>query len=148
VPLEYERGYHVTLAEPGIEMPLPLIVGDVRFAITPLRIGLRLAGTIEFGGLRAPANPRRQEMLLRHAKACLPGLRTEQASRWMGFRPSLPDSLPVIGRSPDHRNVYFAFGHGHLGVTMAAVTGRIIADLAAERPPPIDVTPFRIDRFR
>jgi D-amino-acid dehydrogenase len=148
VPLDYERGYHVTIPEPGIDMPLPLIVGDVRFAITPLSIGLRLAGTIEFGGLRAPANPRRQAMLLRHAKACLPALRTEGSSRWMGFRPSLPDSLPIIGRSVDHRNVYFAFGHGHLGVTMAAVTGRIIADLAAGRPPPIDITPFRVDRFR
>jgi D-amino-acid dehydrogenase len=147
VPLEYERGYHVTVPEPGIELPLPMIAGDVRFAMTPLSIGLRLAGTIEFGGLAAPPNRRRQEMLLRHAKACLPGLRTEKVSQWMGFRPSLPDSLPVIGTSPDYRNVYFAFGHGHLGVTMAAVTGRIIADLAAGRPPPIDITPFRIDRF-
>jgi D-amino-acid dehydrogenase len=147
VPLEHERGYHVTLPEPDIELRLPIIVGDVRFAVTPLAIGLRLAGTIEFAGLRAPPNPSRYEMLLRHAKACLPGLNSSRATRWMGFRPSLPDSLPVIGRSPSHHNVYFAFGHGHLGVTMAAVTARMVADLAAGRAPPIEVTPFRIDRF-
>jgi D-amino-acid dehydrogenase len=148
VPLDTERGYHVTLADPGIDLPVPLIAGDVRFAITPMRMGVRLAGTIEFAGLRAPPDPRRHRMLLRQGRACLPGLNIDKPSLWMGFRPSLPDSLPVIGRSPGHANAYFAFGHGHLGVTGAAITGRIVAALAAGRRPPIDIEPFRIDRFQ
>jgi D-amino-acid dehydrogenase len=147
VPLDWERGYHVTLADPGIDLPVPIIAGDVRFAITPMRMGVRLAGTIEFAGLRAPPNARRHAMLLRQGKSCLPGVNTDKPSLWMGFRPSLPDSLPVIGRSPAHANVFFAFGHGHLGLTGAAITARIVADLAAGRRPTIDVEPFRIDRF-
>jgi D-amino-acid dehydrogenase len=147
VPLDTERGYHVTLADAGIELPVPIIVGDVRFAVTPMTMGVRLAGTVEFAGLRAPPNQRRQDMLVRLARRCFPGLRTDRQSRWMGFRPALPDSLPVIGRSPQHSNVYFGFGHGHLGVTGGAITGKIIADLAAGRPPQIDVAPFRVDRF-
>lgn len=147
IPLDYERGYHVTLAEPGIALDLPVIVGDVRFAITPMRAGIRLAGTVEFAGLRAPPNPRRHEMLIRQAQRCLPGLDVSRPSRWMGFRPSFPDSLPVIGRSPSHANVYFGFGHGHLGLTSAAVTGMAIADLAANRAPAFDLTPFSVARF-
>ncbi len=147
VPLEVERGYHVTLAAPGIALPVPVIVADVRFAVTPMTMGVRLAGTIEFAGMQAPPAPRRQDMLVRLARLCFPGLSAEHQSRWMGFRPSMPDSLPVIGKSPRHSNAYFGFGHGHLGVTQGAMTGRIIADLAAGRRPPIDVTPFSIERF-
>jgi D-amino-acid dehydrogenase len=147
VPLDYERGYHVTLPEPNVEMRLPVIVGDIRFAITPMQAGLRLAGTVEFAGLEAAPNPRRHALLANQAQRCLPGLNTAKASYWMGFRPSLPDSLPVIGRSPTHTNVYFAFGHGHLGLTSAAVTGAAIADLAAARTPALDLAPFSIARF-
>jgi D-amino-acid dehydrogenase len=147
VPLEAERGYHVTLPRPGIELETPLILGDAKFAVTPMAMGLRLAGTIEFGGTKAPALPGRFEALLNNAARAFPGLDTNGGSRWMGFRPSLPDSLPVIGRSPRHDNAFFAFGHGHLGLTSAGITGKAIADLAAGRPPDFDLSPFRIDRF-
>ncbi len=147
VPLESERGYHVMLADPGIAMELPAIVGDVRFSITPMATGIRLAGTIEFAGIDPPPNPRRHEALLGHARRVFPGLKTDAQTRWMGHRPSLPDSMPVIGRSPHFANAYFGFGHGHLGLTSAAITGRAIADMAAGRAPPFDPAPFRVERF-
>ena len=146
-PLDTERGYHVTLAEPEVEPALPIVSGDFRFGITPMAMGVRLAGTVEFGGLDAPPNPARHQLLIKHAKTILPGLNTQLPSYWMGHRPSMPDSLPVIGRPPRFRNAYLAFGHGHLGLTVAAVTGKAIAALAADRPPPFDLTPFRPERF-
>src|SRR6185295_411026 len=103
--------------------------------------------TIEFAGLEAPANPKRWDIMARRARGLLPGLKPEMRSTWMGFRPSMPDSLPVIGPSPRHRDVYYAFGHGHVGLTLGAATGRIIADLIAERPQGIDIEPYRIMRF-
>jgi D-amino-acid dehydrogenase len=147
LPLESERGYHVTLPEPGINLEMPMIVGDIRFAVTPMLSGLRLAGTIEFAGLKAAPNPRRHEALIHNARRVFPGLKTEQQTRWMGHRPSLPDSLPVVGPSPQYSNVFFNFGHGHLGLTTAAVTGRAIADMIAGRQPVFDATPFRANRF-
>ncbi len=146
-PLDTERGYHVMLTEPDIELAVPVIAGDVRFSITPMASGIRLAGTIEFAGLDAPPNPKRHDVLLGHGQRVFPGLKAEKQSRWMGFRPSLPDSMPVIGGSPHFSNLYFGFGHGHLGLTSAAITGRVIADLAAGRTAPFDLTPFRVDRF-
>jgi len=147
LPLDTERGYHVTVTEPEVEIDLPIISGDLRFCITPRARGLRIGGTVEFAGLKALPDPSRQAAMVKHAQRMLPGLRIESATYWMGFRPSMPDSLPVIGRSSRHANAYFAFGHGHVGLTLAAVTGRIIADLAAGRPPAIDLRPFRPDRF-
>ncbi len=147
LPLETERGYHVTLADPGVDVGLPIASGDLRFCVSPLAPGLRLAGTVEFAGLDAPPDPSRQAVMVEHAQRMLPGLRLEGATYWMGFRPSMPDSLPVIGRSSHHANAYFAFGHGHVGLTLAAVTGRIVADQAVGRPPAFDLQPFRADRF-
>lgn len=147
VPLDTERGYHVTLAEPGVGVDIPMMVGDIRFAVTPMRAGLRLAGTTEFAGLKAAPNPARHEALLANARRVFPDLKSERQTRWMGHRPSLPDSMPVIGPSPRYANVFFGFGHGHLGLTSAAVTGQAIAALAAGRAPLFDTTPFAIDRF-
>ena len=147
VPLDTERGYHVTLPEPGIDPRLPVVSSELRFCVTPMAMGLRLAGTVEFAGLDAPPDPTRHQVMLKHAKRLYPGLNTTGASYWMGHRPSLPDSLPVIGRAPRHANAYLAFGHGHIGLTTAAITGRAIADQVAGRPPPFDLAPFRADRF-
>jgi D-amino-acid dehydrogenase len=147
VPLDTERGYHVTLSDPGIKVIAPVVLSDAKFAVTPMLSGLRLAGTIEFGGTRAPALEGRFEALLKNARIAFPGIDTRKASRWMGFRPSFPDSLPVIGRAPRHDNMYFAFGHGHLGLTLAGVTGKALADLAGNRPGGFNLSPFRIDRF-
>lgn len=147
VPLDTERGYHVTLPDPGVNVMSPVIMSDTKFAVTPMLSGLRVAGTIEFGGTAAPALDGRYEALLRNARAAFPGINTSGGSRWMGFRPSLPDSLPVIGRSPRHDNVLFGFGHGHLGLTLAGITGKTLADLASRRPTDFDLSPLRIDRF-
>jgi glycine/D-amino acid oxidase-like deaminating enzyme len=145
-PLDTERGYHVML-ENNIDLRVPLVFADHRFSVTPMTDGIRLGGTVEFAGLAAAPNPRRWDVMAERARSMLPGLKSEMRSTWMGFRPSMPDSLPVIGPSPRHANVYYAFGHGHLGLTLGAVTGRMIADLVAQRPPAVDASPYRITRF-
>lgn len=147
VPLETERGYHVTLPASGIDLPTAMTIGDRRFAVTPMSVGLRLAGTIEFAGLEAAPNPKRFDALLDNARHAFPTLRADDETRWMGHRPSLPDSMPVVDRAPKYGNAYFNFGHGHLGLTSAAVTGQAVADLAANRQPQFDLKPFRSTRF-
>ncbi|MFQ5773308.1 MAG: NAD(P)/FAD-dependent oxidoreductase [Kiloniellaceae bacterium] len=146
-PLDTERGYHVQFPDPGVMPRLPVYSTERGIVATPLDLGLRVAGTVELGGLEAPPNWDRAEVLLAQAKRWFPGVRTEGASRWMGFRPSMPDSLPVIGRSPRFSNVVFAFGHGHCGMMMGPRTGQIVAALLADRDPGIDMTPYRVDRF-
>ena len=146
-PLDTERGYHVQFPEPGVLPRLPVYSTERAFVATPLEMGLRLAGTVELGGLEAPPNWNRAEVLLRHARRWFPGLRTEGMTRWMGFRPSMPDSLPVIGRAPRFSNVFFAFGHGHCGMMMGPRTGQIVAASLAGRDPGLDMTPYRVDRF-
>ncbi len=146
-PLDTERGYHVQFPAPGVVPRLPVYSTERGFLATPLSTGLRLAGTVELGGLAAAPNGDRAEVLLRHARRWFPNLRTEGMTRWMGFRPSMPDSLPVIGRSPRFSNVIFAFGHGHCGMMMGARTGEIVAALLAGRDPGLDMTPYRVERF-
>ncbi len=147
VPLDTERGYHVTLPQPGKMPRLPLYSGDHSFAVTPLSCGLRLAGTVELGGLAAPPNFARAEKLMRHARRMFGAIDETGRSDWMGYRPSLPDSLPVIARGRRFANTFFAFGHGHLGLTLGPLTGRLIADLALDRDPGLSLLPYRIDRF-
>jgi D-amino-acid dehydrogenase len=147
VPIEAERGYHVTYSDPGLEIPLPVHVSDAKVFVTPMEMGVRIAGQAEFAGIYAEPNYQRAEVLESHMKRMFPGTRATDSTRWMGRRPSMPDSLPVIGASRKHRNVYYAFGHGHLGLCGGAPTGRLVADLLAGRPTPIDLTPFRADRF-
>ena len=147
VPLETERGYNTTLPAPGVTLNNQVIFGTGKFVMTPLEMGLRIGGAAEFAGLDAPANFARSKALLKQAARALPGLRTEGGTEWMGHRPTLPDTLPVIGRSTRHRNIFYAFGHGHLGLTQAPTTGRLIAELAAGETPSIDLTPFQVDRF-
>jgi D-amino-acid dehydrogenase len=145
-PLDTERGYHVML-DNEIDLRVPLLCADHKFSITPMTEGIRLAGTVEFAGLKAPPNPKRWDVMTARSRTLLPGLKSEPRSTWMGYRPSMPDSLPVIGPSPRHQNVYYAFGHGHLGLTLGGVTGRLIADLVAPRTPLVDPTPYRVQRF-
>jgi D-amino-acid dehydrogenase len=146
-PLDTERGYHVMFPDAGLDVRRAMLWSKRGFGITPMQHGLRLAGTVEFGGLDLPANWNRAEVLRRHARYLFPDLNETGMERWMGFRPSMPDSLPVIGRSPRYANAYFAFGHGHLGLTLGAVTGRLVADLAAGKRPGLDPAPFAIERF-
>ncbi len=147
VPLVGERGYHVTLPDPGVSTEMPVMSGDCHFAMTTMEMGLRAAGTAEFASLDAPPNYNRARVLLTHLKRIFPTVNTEGYSEWMGMRPSLPDSLPVIGASPHFPSTYFAFGHSHAGLMGSVITGRTIADLIASRTPALDPVPFRIDRF-
>jgi D-amino-acid dehydrogenase len=145
--LESERGYTTTLPSPGIEVGRELIFAERKFVATPLSCGLRIGGAAEFGGLAAPANFKRSRALVELARQYLPGLKTEGGIEWAGHRPTTPDSLPVIGRSMHRPNVFYAFGHGHLGLTQAATTGRLVCDLILGRKPAVDMAPFSIERF-
>jgi D-amino-acid dehydrogenase len=146
IPLETERGYNTTLPVSAFDVKRQLIFSGHGFVITPLQTGLRVGGAVELGGIERPPNFARSKAMLEKAKRFLPGLDPSGGREWMGFRPSLPDSLPVIGaaRAP---NVYYAFGHGHLGLTQSAATGRLIRDLVLGQTPPLDLTPFRPQRF-
>ena len=147
VPLDTERGYHVMLPHPGALPQRPVASGDHEFIATPMEHGLRLAGTVELAGLDAPPNLQRADVLLRAAREMFPGLRDDGMTTWMGFRPSMPDSIPVIGPAPGEPRVFLGFGHGHLGLTFGAITGLLLSDLIAGRPPRVDLAPFRADRF-
>jgi D-amino-acid dehydrogenase len=147
VPLDTERGYVVVLPRSGVTLGRALISGDYHFALTPMDAGLRLAGTDELAGLKAPPNPARAEKLVKSARRLFPQLGSEGSTWWMSYRPSFPDSLPVIARSPRYPSAFLAFGHGHLGLSLAAVTGRLIAELASGERPSVDLAPYRPDRF-
>jgi D-amino-acid dehydrogenase len=151
VPLDTERGYHAMVKDPEVRPRLPIMDAERKFVATPMEEGLRMAGTVEFAGLRAPPDWRRARVLLRHGQAMFPRLARdigeERLSLWMGFRPSMPDSLPVIGPTRRFPNAFLAFGHGHVGLIGAPMTGRTIADLIAGRAPSIDVAPFSPARF-
>jgi D-amino-acid dehydrogenase len=147
VLLESERGYNTTLPLPAVALAREVIFAERKFVATPLSIGLRIGGAAEFGGLAATPNYRRSEALVELASRYLPDLRRDGGRAWAGHRPATPDSLPVIGPSPRHGGVYYAFGHGHLGLTQAATTGKLIADLVGGRAPPFDLSPYSISRF-
>ena len=147
LPLDTERGYHVTCPNPGISVSHTVVEGDYKFAMNPMAMGVRFAGMVELGGVDAPENPRRVEVIKRLAKRMYPKLRLEGATQWMGRRPSMADGLPVIGPSPRHENLWLAFGHGHTGMVAGPMTGRIIAGMITGPMPNIDVTPYRADRF-
>jgi D-amino-acid dehydrogenase len=147
IPLETERGYNTTLPVTAFDLKRQLTFGGHGFVVTPLSCGVRVGGAVELAGLDAPPNFRRSEILLAKAKRFMPGLATEGGTQWMGFRPSLPDSLPAIGAAARDARVTYAFGHGHLGLTQAAATARLVADLMAGRPSALDLAPFRPQRF-
>ena len=147
LPLDTERGYHVTCPDPGITVSHTVMETDHKFVANPMAMGVRFAGMVEMAGVDAPANPRRAVVIKRLAKRMYPKLRLDGATQWMGRRPSMPDGLPVIGPSPRHENLWLAFGHGHTGMVAGPMTGRIIAGMITGPMPNIDVTPFRADRF-
>lgn len=151
VPLETERGYHLAL--PGVDSGLrrPIIHGETNVGLTQMNEGLRVGGTVELAGLDAPPTPGRAAGIYRKARAMLadPAIDRDAARvEWMGYRPTLPDYLPAIGAVPGRRNLWFAFGHQHVGLSLAARTGQIIAALATGRPAGIDLSSFRPNRFQ
>lgn len=151
LPLESERGYHLMIRDPEVTTRVSVMDGERKFVVTPMEAGLCIAGTVELAGIDAPPNWNRAHIMLQHGHKMLPGLSSECAperlSTWMGHRPSFPDSLPVIDHSRRSSDVLYAFGHGHVGMVGAPMTGRIVADLMAGRAPALDMTPFRADRF-
>ncbi|GHD18287.1 NAD(P)/FAD-dependent oxidoreductase [Tianweitania populi] len=146
IPLETERGYNTTLPTTAFDVKRQLIFSGDGFVITPLETGLRVGGAVELAGLVRPANYERSKAMLTKAQRFLPGLDPSGGREWMGYRPSMPDSLPVISRARAN-NVFYAFGHGHLGLTQAAATGSLIRDLVLDQTPSLDLNPFRADRF-
>lgn len=147
VPLDTERGYHVVADGWRGQFDIGIASMDRMTIMTPLDAGLRITGFVEFGGLDLPPSPDRLATLNRHLSELLPGTDMPVRSEWMGFRPSLPDHLPVIGACPGDTRVLYAFGHQHLGLTLAGVTADAITSLMSGAPPVLDLSPFRIDRF-
>lgn len=147
IPLETERGYNTTFASCDFDLRTHVTFSRHGFVVSKIGEGVRIGGAVELGGLQLPPNYKRAEILLRKAKSFLTGFDPEGGTQWMGFRPSLPDSLPVIGRSPTAERVIYAFGHGHLGLTQSAGTAELVAALAAGRTPEISLAPFAPQRF-
>jgi D-amino-acid dehydrogenase len=153
LPIEAERGYSLTLPVSTSEKHMlsrPVASAERKFIITPMTNMLRFSGTVEYAGLSAKENNKRADMLKDNAKfimSSLPKNEAKKNKRWMGCRPSLPDSLPVIGSAPEHSNIFFALGHQHLGLTQGAITGKLIGQLVDGDKTDIDITPFCISRF-
>ena len=146
IPLDTERGYHVHFKGHDHLLSRPVIFLNRGFGITPMEQGLRVVGTVEFGGLDNPLSKKRILNLVNNAKYLFPEL-SEHQDEWLGFRPSLPDSLPVIGPSKNYKNLFYAFGHHHLGWTLGAITGKIIAGMLAGENTNLDLTPYSSLRF-
>ena len=146
IPLDTERGYHVHFKGHDHLLSRPVIFLNRGFGITPMEQGLRVVGTVEFGGLDNPLSKKRILNLVNNAKYLFPEL-SEHCDEWLGFRPSLPDFLPVIGPSKNYKNLFYAFGHHHLGWTLGAITGKIITGMLAEENTNLNLTPYSSLRF-
>jgi D-amino-acid dehydrogenase len=148
VPLETERGYHAMLFDAETMPRLPISNKTRAFGVTPMEDGLRVAGTVEIAGLDAPPNEQRAKILVEHARRMFPAISGARVRYWMGFRPSTPDSLPILGPAPGRPGLHFVFGHGHFGMTGGPPSGRIVARLIAGQAPGLDPTPYAVQRFR
>jgi len=146
IPLDTERGYHVHFKDCDHLLSRPVIFQNRGFGITPMEQGLRVVGTVEFGGLDNPLTKSRVKNLINNAKYMMGDL-PEHEDEWLGFRPTLPDYLPVIGPSKKHKNVYYCFGHHHLGWTLGPISGKIISGMIAEENTNLDLKPYSSLRF-
>ncbi len=146
IPLDTERGYHVHFKNMDHLISRPVIFLDRGFGLTPMNQGLRAVGTVELGGLKNPLSKKRIDYLIKCAKELLPQLKEHQ-DEWLGFRPTLPDFLPIMGPSLKNKNIIYAFGHHHLGWTLGAVTGKIISGIAAGEKTNLDLSPYSSKRF-
>ena len=147
IPLETERGYHTQIMAPGISMRHSIIWPAKAFMVTPTAGGIRIGGTVEMAGIDAAPDYRRAKITVKRAREALPDLQVRETSEWMGHRPAFPDTVPLMSASAKHRGLYYATGHGHLGLTYAATNARLMGDLISGVTPPIDLTPYRVDRF-
>ena len=147
IPLDTERGYHVHFKGMENLLTRPVIFLDRGFGLTPMNQGLRAVGTVELGGLKNPISKKRIQYIVNCAKELLPQLEKHD-DEWLGFRPTLPDFLPVLGPSKNNKNIVYAFGHHHLGWTLGAITGKIVAGLLANEKTNLDLLPYNSARFR
>ena len=147
VPLETERGYHITVRNPGVMPKYPIMYTAGKLVATPMSSGLRFAGLVEFGGLESEPDYRRARTLLTHARRLFPQIDLSDFSEWMGHRPALPDSLPVIGPASAVTNVWYAFGHQHIGMMSGPKTGRALAELIDGEQPDLNLAPYSVKRF-
>ena len=146
IPLDTERGYHVHFKDMEHLISRPVIFLDRGFGMTPMNQGLRAVGTVELGGLKNPPSKKRIDYIIRCAKELLPQLKKHD-DEWLGFRPTLPDFLPILGPSLKNKNIIYAFGHHHLGWTLGAITGKIISKIVAEEKTNLDLSPYSSKRF-
>jgi D-amino-acid dehydrogenase len=147
IPLVTERGYHTQIMQPGMTLDHALIWPARAFVVSPTAGGIRVGGTVELASIDAKPDWRRADVTLRHAQRALPGLQAKDTTRWMGHRPALPDTVPIISASARTRGLFYATGHGHLGLTNAATTARLIGQMIRGETPDIDLAPYRIDRY-
>jgi|TARA_B100001105_G_scaffold97410_1_gene77597 D-amino-acid dehydrogenase len=146
IPLDTERGYHIHFKDYDHLISRPVVHANYGFGLTPMEQGLRVVGTVEFGGLNNPLTKARIKNLIENAKEMLDGL-PEHEDEWLGFRPSLPDFLPVIGPSKNYKNVFYSFGHHHLGWTLGAISGKIISKMITNENTNLDLKPYSSLRF-
>lgn len=147
IPLETERGYHTQIMAPGVALKHSIIWPAKAFMVTPTAGGIRVGGTVEMAGLDAPPDYRRSRITVKRAREALPNLQCQDFTEWMGHRPALPDTVPILSASARTRGVFYATGHGHLGLTYAATTARLMGDLITGAKPAVDLGPYRINRF-
>lgn len=147
IPLETERGYHTHIMSPGIQMSHSIIWPAKAFMVSPTADGIRIGGTVEMAGLDAEPDYRRSKITVRRAGEALPNLRVQDFTEWMGHRPAFPDTIPLMSASAKTPGVFYATGHGHLGLTLAATSARLMGALITGNKPEVDLSPFRIDRF-
>ncbi len=147
IPLETERGYHTQIMAPGITMQHSIIWPAKAFMVTPTAGGIRVGGTVEMAGLEAAPDYRRAKVTVKRAKEALPNLRCEDFTEWMGHRPALPDTVPILSASAKTKGLFYATGHGHLGLTYAATTARLMGELITGAIPSVDLRPYRVNRF-
>jgi D-amino-acid dehydrogenase len=148
IPLDTERGYNATYPKGTFGIGRPIMFEGEGFVTSPLDTGDRVGGAVEFAGLEAPPNHGRTDAMVQRLTRFMPHLKSKTpAQRWMGFRPSIPDSLPVIGPAGKDRRVIYAFGHGHFGLTQAAITSRLVTDLIEHKPIGMNLKPFMAQRF-
>ena len=146
IPLDTERGYHVHFKDMDHLISRPVIFLDRGFGMTPMNQGLRAVGTVELGGLNNPPSKKRLEYIINCSKELLPQLGKHE-DEWLGFRPTLPDFLPILGPSLKNKNIIYAFGHQHLGWTLGAITGKIISGIVAGEKTNLDLSPYSSKRF-
>jgi D-amino-acid dehydrogenase len=147
LPFEPQRGYHIQVVNPSVDVRIPVLHKERAIGAIAMEGGLRFVGTVEIAGLKIPMDERREEAMLANARALFPKLEFESSSLWMGFRPSTPDSVPVLSRVNETPGLYIAAGHGHTGITAGAPSGRLIAEMMTGGKLSIDPEPYRLSRF-